>query len=154
MNENIHFMSRTCEWATPPNFFQALDKEFSFTLDPCCTAENAKCKKHYTRAEDGLVQSWQGETVFMNPPYGREIGIWMRKAAEESTKGSTVVCLVPARTDTEWWHNYAMKAAEIRFVKGRIKFNGHKNSAPFPSAVVIFKTVNSNGLQTRAVTQM
>lgn len=118
--------------------FASLNEEFGFTLDPCATRENAKCEKFYTQRDNGLIQLWTDERVFMNPPYGTEIKAWMRKAYLESQKGATVVCLVPARTDTEWWHRYAAKG-EIRFLKGRIKFNGCENSAPFPSAVVIFK---------------
>jgi phage N-6-adenine-methyltransferase len=135
----IHFSSATCEWPTPQAFFDELDDEFRFTLDPCSTDENAKCARHFTVKENGLVQSWQNETVYMNPPYGREIGAWMEKALHESTKGATVVCLVPARTDTRWWHDFAMQG-EIRFVRGRIKFEGASSSAPFPSAVVIFRS--------------
>ena len=135
---NVHFSSATPEWSTPPNIFEALDQEFSFSLDPCCTHDNAKCKKHFTLDEDGLQQDWSGETVFMNPPYGREISSWMRKAFEESQRGAAVVCLVPSRTDTDWWHRYAMRG-EIRLFRGRLKFGGHQNSAPFPSAVVVFR---------------
>jgi len=134
----VHFSSASNEWMTPQDFFDLLNDEFQFTLDPCSTHENAKCKKHYTLAEDGLSKSWAGETVFMNPPYGREIGKWMKKAYLESLKGATVVCLVPARTDTQWFHEYAMKGG-IRFIKGRLKFGGHKNSAPFPSMVVVLE---------------
>jgi site-specific DNA-methyltransferase (adenine-specific) len=136
---NVHFSSKTPEWYTPAEFFQRLNAEFNFTLDPCSTHENAKCEKHFTKEDNGLAQSWQGETVFMNPPYGREIGDWMRKAYESCTKdGATVVCLVPARTCTAWWHDFAMKG-EVRFVRGRLKFGGSADSAPFPSAVVVFR---------------
>ena len=114
----------------------------NFTLDPCSTHANAKCPKHYTIAENGLAQSWQGERVFMNPPYGRVIGDWMKKAYEESKGSALVVCLVPARTDTAWWHDYAAKG-EIHFVRGRLKFGGQKNSAPFPSAVITFRPQNT-----------
>lgn len=137
---NVHFSSETDEWPTPQWLFDALDKEFGFTLDPCSNHENAKCKKHFTREDDGLRQDWSKETVFMNPPYGRDIAGWMRKAYSEALKGATVVCLVPSRTDTEWWHRYAMKG-EIRFFKGRLKFGNAENSAPFPSAVVVFRPV-------------
>lgn len=119
-------------------FFDNLDREFHFNLDVCATDANTKCTDHFTRAQDGLSQSWGGHTCWMNPPYGRTIGVWVKKAYEESLGGTTVVCLVPARTDTKWWHEYCMKG-EIRFVRGRLKFGGCKNSAPFPSAVVIFK---------------
>ena len=96
----VHFASRTDEWATPLDLFEHLNKQFRFTLDPCSTHENAKCRRHFTRAEDGLIQDWSREVVFMNPPYGREIGHWMRKAYESARLGATVVCLVPARTHT------------------------------------------------------
>lgn len=120
--------------------FKELDKDFKFNLDPCCTHENAKCARHFTIEENGLIQPWDGSRVFMNPPYGREIKDWMKKAYEESLRGALVVCLVPARTDTAWWHDYAIKG-EVRFLRGRLKFGGHINSAPFPSAVVIFTPV-------------
>lgn len=141
---SVHFKSETPEWATPQAFFDKLNAEFHFTLDPCCTHENAKCVKHYTQAEDGLNQDWSGEIVFMNPPYGREIGKWVIKARKESSKwkSAVVVCLVPARTDTAWWHDNIESfryVYEVRFIRGRLKFGGHKNSAPFPSAVIIFK---------------
>ena len=138
MSDNIHFSSATNEWETPNFLFDELDREFNFTLDPCATAKNAKCKHFYTKADDGLSRSWKNETVFMNPPYGREIKKWMEKAYMESSKQTTVVCLVPARTDTQWWHDYALQG-EIRFLKGRLKFNGYKNSAPFPSAIVVLR---------------
>jgi len=118
--------------------FAELDAEFGFTLDPCCSHETALCEKHFTPEEDGLAQDWSGDVVFMNPPYGREIGKWVRKAWEDSQRGATVVCLIPARTDTSYWHDYVMRG-EIRFLRGRLRFGGHTNSAPFPSAVVIFR---------------
>lgn len=126
------------DWETPPEVFEPLDAEFHFTLDVCATAENAKCARYFTEEEDGLKQDWDG-VCWMNPPYGREILGWMKKAVEESRKGATVVCLVPSRTDTRWWHEYAMQADEIRYVKGRIRFVGAKDPAPFPSAVVVFR---------------
>ena len=141
MNTSVHFMSQTNEWVTPKETYDALHREFGFTLDPCCTHQNAKCPRYFTAEVDGLSQFWGGETVFMNPPYGREIIRWMRKARESSLVGATVVCLVPARTDTKWWHSFAMKG-EIRFIKGRLKFDGAKNSAPFPSAIVVFRPEN------------
>ena len=140
MNTALMFSSETDLWATPQNFFDELDKEFHFTLDPCATPENAKCKKYYTVKEDGLKQDWQGETVFCNPPYGKAIKNWVKKCYEESRKPNTkVVMLIPVRTDTKYFHEYIYKKAkEIRFVKGRLKFGCSKNSAPFPSMVVIF----------------
>ena len=142
MNLDLMFSSEDMTWATPQDFFDKLDKEFHFTLDPCCVPETAKCDTYFTPKEDGLKQSWQGHTVFMNPPYGRAIGNWLKKAYEGSLRQNTkVVCLIPSRTDTKYWHDYCMKASEIRFVKGRLKFGDSKNSAPFPSAIVVF---NSN----------
>ncbi len=133
----VHFSSKTDLYATPQDFYAALNDEFGFEVDVCALPSNAKCKKYYTPEQDGLKQDWEG-VCWMNPPYGREIGKWMEKAYNSSLNGATVVCLVPSRTDTRWWHKYAMKG-EIRFIKGRLKFGGAKNSAPFPSAVVIFR---------------
>lgn len=128
--------SNTDMWATPQDFFNKLNAEFNFQCDVCAIDDNAKCDKYYSPEEDGLQQEWQG-VCWMNPPYGRVIGEWVKKAYESSLNGATVVCLLPARTDTKWWHEYCMKG-EIRLVKGRLKFGDGKNSAPFPSAVVIF----------------
>lgn len=137
----VHFSSQTDNWATPRSLFDTLNSEFGFNLDPCSSHENAKCKRHFTKEDDGLAQSWDGDRVFMNPPYGRTIGKWMRKAFESSLRGSLVVCLVPARTDTNWWHDYAMKG-EIRLIKGRLKFGDAIANAPFPSAIVVFRPTN------------
>lgn len=134
---NIHFSSATDLWATPQDFFDKLNAEFNFDLDVCATPENAKCARYFTEDDDGLAQEWKG-VCWMNPPYGRTIGGWMKKAYETAKQGGIVVCLVPARTDTAWWHNYAIHG-EITFIRGRLKFGGSKNSAPFPSAVVVFK---------------
>jgi len=133
------FSSKTPEWGTPQEFFDALNKEFHFTLDPCATKENAKCRRFYTVKDDGLSKPWTGR-VFMNPPYGRGINAWVKKAYESATGGGAevVVCLLPSRTDTAWFWDYCMKG-EIRFIRGRLKFGDGKNSAPFPSAVVIFR---------------
>jgi len=140
MNTAVMFSSKTDEWSTPQDFFDELNKEFNFTLDPCATPENAKCEKYYTREDDGLKQDWSGETVFCNPPYGKVIKNWVKKCYEESRKpNTTVVMLIPARTDTAWFHDYIYhKAKEIRFIRGRLKFGDAKNSAPFPSMVVVF----------------
>ena len=140
-NIELFFSSKTNQWSTPNELFNTLNKEFQFTLDPCATKENAKCKKYYTKKENGLIQDWSNEIVFMNPPYGREIKHWIQKAYEESLKGAIVVCLVPARTDTIYWHNYCLKG-KVRFIKGRLKFGNSKNSAPFPSAIVVFTQKN------------
>ena len=141
MNNDLMFSSKTCEWATPQDFFDRLNAEFKFTLDPCASAENHKCDKYYTKSEDGLIQDWSGETVFCNPPYGREIGRWVCKCFREVFYGKCpcVVMLLPARTDTRWFHDYIYNKAEIRFIPGRLKFNSQKNSAPFPSMVVVFQ---------------
>jgi phage N-6-adenine-methyltransferase len=120
------------DWETPPDFFAALDAEFGFTLDVCATAENAKCLRYLSPEDDGLAIDWESDVCWMNPPYGAEIPMWMAKAWEASRYGATVVCLVPARTDTRWWHNYAEKASERRFVKGRLRFVGARFNAPFP----------------------
>lgn len=130
------FTSNTDMWATPQEFFDKLKNEFDFEVDVCAVPENAKCERYYSPDMDGLKQKWEG-TCWMNPPYGRIIGEWVKKAYESSLDGATVVCLLPARTDTKWWHDYCMKG-EIRLVRGRLKFGGSANSAPFPSAVVIF----------------
>ena len=134
------FSSKSNEWDTPQDFYDKLNQEFSFDLDPCSTHSNAKTQMHYTQEEDGLKQDWGGHAVFMNPPYGRDICKWVQKAYEESLKpNTTVVCLIPARTDTSYWHDYIFgKAQDIRFIRGRLKFGDSKNAAPFPSAVVVF----------------
>lgn len=124
-------------WATPQWLFDALNKEFGFTLDPCSDGTNAKCPKFYTPRENGLLRDWGTETVFMNPPYS-EVDEWMRKAYGAAQEGATVVCLVPARTDTRWWHEYVMKG-EVRLIRGRLKFGNAENSAPFPSAIAVFR---------------
>ena len=140
MNNELMFSSKTDLWSTPNDFFDKLNDEFHFTLDPCSTHENAKCYKHFTEEENGLLQDWGNEVVFCNPPYGRQIKYWVKKAYEESQKDNTnIVMLIPARTDTIYFHEYIYHKAEIRFIKGRLKFGNAKNSAPFPSMVVIFK---------------
>lgn len=137
MNNEVMFSSRADDWETPQWLFDQLNAEFGFTLDVCATPDNAKCERYYTKAEDGLAQDWSG-VCWMNPPYGREIGRWIEKAYESSLGGVTVVCLLPSRTDTKWWHEYVMRG-EVLFLRGRLKFGGSKNSAPFPSAVVVFR---------------
>jgi site-specific DNA-methyltransferase (adenine-specific) len=142
------YSSRSEEWETPEQLFSQLDREFRFTLDPCATAKNAKCARFFSKEEDGLLQDWASERVFMNPPYGRRIGEWMQKAIQEADKGALVVCLVHARTDTKWWHAHVQGFAdEVRFVKGRIRFQnttGKTSCAPFPSAVVIYRAQGSS----------
>ena len=150
MNTELMFSTKSNEWETPKEFFNLLDAEFHFTLDPCATDENHKCDKYYTIKDDGLSKSWKGETVFMNPPYGRIISKWIKKAYEESLQdNTTVVCLIPARTDTKFTHLYCSKG-EIRFLQGRIKFTNKLIStpkpqpAPFPSMIVIFGKKSKN----------
>jgi phage N-6-adenine-methyltransferase len=139
---NVHFSMQSNEWTTPQYLYDELNKEFGFTLDPCCSKQSAKCDNYYTKEDDGLIQDWSKDIVFMNPPYGREIAVWIEKAYKESLRGAAVVCLIPARTDTKYWHKFIFPYAEIRFIKGRLKFGGNQKgsgSAPFPSAIVIFK---------------
>lgn len=134
----VHYSSKTDEWETPIDLFEDLDKEFGFTLDVCAIPHNTKCNKFYSPDDDGLTQNWSG-VCWMNPPYGRSIDKWMSKAVDSAKAGATVVCLVPARTDTAWWHDYATQAQEIRFVRGRLRFGGGDANAPFPSAIVVFR---------------
>lgn len=158
MNQ-ILLSSNNMDWETPQDFFDKLDEEFNFTLDPCCTLSTAKCKGCITKEGlfdrdnkilmqkgNGLNLPWHSfsDSIFINPPYGREIGQWIKKAYEESLKGCVCVCLIPARTDTAYWHDYCMKG-EIRFIRGRLKFKGKNkqgewvnNSATFPSSIIIF----------------
>lgn len=135
---NVHFSSKTDMWATPQDFFDKYNNIYQFETDVCASRENAKCAKYYTKEQNGLAQEWTGK-CWMNPPYGREIKDWIKKAYESSINGATVVCLVPARTDTSWWHDYCIKG-QIEFIRGRLKFGGSQNSAPFPSAVVVFNS--------------
>jgi site-specific DNA-methyltransferase (adenine-specific) len=138
-NIDVMYSSKSNEWATPQDFFDKLNAEFQFNLDPCATDENHKCNKYFTRETDGLSQNWRGYRVFCNPPYS-DIGKWVEKAFREGHKDNTiVVMLIPARTDTKYFHDYILHRSEIRFVKGRLKFGEGKNSAPFPSMVVIFR---------------
>lgn len=139
MINNGLMSSKTDEWATPQAFFDELNKEFNFTLDPCATHENAKCPRYFTKEENGLLQSWKGERVFCNPPYGKQIGEWVKKCAEEAEAGALVVMLIPARTDTKYFHDYIYQKAETRFIKGRLKFNDCGKPAPFPSMVVVMR---------------
>jgi phage N-6-adenine-methyltransferase len=131
--------SKTDLWATPQHFFDEWNSIYNFELDVCANEENKKCVRYFNEEQNGLVQDWGGSRVWCNPPYGRQIGFWVKKAYEESLKGSLVVMLLPSRTDTKWWHEYVIdKQAEVVFIKGRLKFGDSKNSAPFPSAIAIF----------------
>ncbi len=143
MNE-VHFSSKSIMWETPQDFFDLLNKKYHFNTDVCAIQENAKCKQYYTPEINGLKQSWKG-TCWMNPPYGRNQTIkWVEKAYIESKRGCLVVALLPARTDTRWFHQYIYKkkGVSIEFVKGRLKFGGSKNAAPFPSMIVVFGKPN------------
>jgi phage N-6-adenine-methyltransferase len=136
MTSKVHYMSQRQDWETPQYLFDGLNAEFGFDRDVCATPENAKCREFFSPDDDALAQRWDG-VCWMNPPYGRGIERWMKKAFRSAQDGATVVCLVPARTDTKWWHQYARRG-EVRFLRGRLKFGCAKNSAPFPSAIVIF----------------
>jgi site-specific DNA-methyltransferase (adenine-specific) len=134
------YSSRSEEWSTPPDFFRLLNEEFDFTLDPCATATNAKCKKFFTKQHNGLLQDWGTEIVFCNPPYGKQMCAWACKCHDAALNGATVVMLAHSRTDTRWFHDWVyQRAAEIRFVRGRLRFGDGKQSAPFPSLVAIFR---------------
>ncbi len=146
-NLKVMYSSLDSEWETPQDLFNSLNKEFNFTLDVCASKHNNKCDKFFSREDDGLMQNWGGNVCFMNPPYGKQIYNWVEKAFLESKKENTiVVALIPARTDTRWWHSFCINQ-EIRFIKGRLKFGnvdkslirGSSGSAPFPSAIVIFR---------------
>jgi len=138
---DVLFSHKSDEWTTPQNMFDKLNQKYNFTLDPASDGTNNKCAKHYTIKENGLAQSWKGETVFINPPYSKTYD-WVCKAYHEVISGNTtVVMLLPARTDTKWFHEFCMDPVlvkSISFIKGRLKFGGQKNSAPFPSMVVEF----------------
>jgi phage N-6-adenine-methyltransferase len=146
----VHFSSETDMWATPNDFYEKLNAVFRFETDVCANSENAKCDRFFTPEQDGLAQEWRG-VCWMNPPYGRRIGAWIQKAHESAKKnGATVVCLLPARVDTRWWHEHCAKG-EVYFVKGRLKFGNAKNSAPFPCAVVVFRpSVLDSGIEVAA----
>jgi phage N-6-adenine-methyltransferase len=148
---NYFFSSRSDEWSTPQSLFDLLDAEFRFTLDPCATAENAKAAQFFTREQDGLRQRWAG-SVFMNPPYGRQIGKWLGKAYRERAHCAVIVCLIPARTDTKYWHEFVMHAAELRFLRGRVRYGDAPHCAPFPSVVVVFRRGRDGPPQVRTIT--
>ena len=141
------YSSNTDNWATPQAFFDMLDKHFHFELDVCASEDNHKCLNYFDKTDNGLEKNWS-KVNWLNPPYGKVIGDWIKKAYEESKKGCTVVCLVPARTDTKWFHNYCFNYGEVIFIKGRLKFGNSNNSAPFPSALVIFGGGNEGTYRT------
>lgn len=144
MNKDVMFSSKSEEWSTPQWLYDELNEFHRFTLDPCATKENAKCVKFYTKEDDGLSKDWGGERVFCNPPYGRKIAKWVKKCSEEAKKKNTLcVALLPARTDTAWFHDYIYNNddARILFLRGRLKFGNSINSAPFPSMIVTFGNI-------------
>lgn len=147
MNEQTRqtlFSSATDEWATPRGLLEVIRQEYPITLDVCANADNAVCANYYGKEADGLAQPWRG-VCWMNPPYGRGIGAWIAKAARSAREGATVICLLPSRTDTAWWHDYCEPVlrgrtpGEVVFLRGRLKFGGCPNPAPFPSVIVVFK---------------
>jgi phage N-6-adenine-methyltransferase len=140
------FSSRRQDWATPQHLYDELTEEFRFTLDPCATRDNAKCERYFTPDDDGLSQDWAKHRVWCNPPYN-ELYARLRKGDESSRRGALVVFLIPARTDTRAWHEHVMHASEIRFIQGRLTFAGATNTAPFPSAIVIFRPPNVRPVQ-------
>ena len=131
--------SLTDEWATPQDLFNTLHSEFNFNLDVCADLNNHKVPKYFDKDMNGLIQDWGTHTCWMNPPYGRDIIKWVKKAAISARGGAVVVGLLPARTDTKWW-GYVMQASELRFIKGRLKFGNSKTAAPFPSVIAIWGT--------------
>ena len=133
-----YFLSSSIEWGTPVEIFNPLDAQYHFTLDVCASAANAKVPRYFSAAQDGLAQDWGQEVCWMNPPYGPQLAAWMRKAYESAQGGATVVCFLPARTCTRWWHTYAMRG-EYTFLKGRTRFEGAASGAPFPSVIVVFR---------------
>lgn len=140
INEGM-FTSNRLDWATPQGYFDLVAQEFAFTLDAAASPHNTKVPDaYYTEDEDALTLPWEG-VVWCNPPYGRGIGHWVQKGYKESQRGSVVVMLIPARTDTSWWHEYVMRAAEVRLVKGRLVFGAGEatSNAPFPCALVVFR---------------
>ena len=143
INEGM-FTCNSIEWGTPQKLFDELNKEFNFTLDPCANESNHKCDKYFTKEDDGLSKSWERETVFVNPPYGRDLPKWVEKCYNEHIEHNiTVVMLIPARTDTSYFHDYIYNYSEIRFIRGRLKFNDGKNPAPFPSMIVVYRARNT-----------
>lgn len=147
-NTAVHFSAETDLWSTPQWLFDQLNAQYGFQTDVCALPENAKCARYFTPEENGLVKEWRG-SCWMNPPYGREIAKWIKKASESARGGATVVSLIPARTETRWWHEYIWdgtkhrprEGVEVQFLIGRLKFGTAKHNAPFPNAIVIFRPV-------------
>jgi site-specific DNA-methyltransferase (adenine-specific) len=135
MNQSVHFSSDKLDWATPDELWQRLDNIYRFDLDAAASAENARCSRYFDQRADGLTQSWADARVWCNPPYGRSIGDWTSKASAEASRAAFIVMLVPARTDTRWWHD-AIGSARVEYLRGRLRFKGAPASAPFPSALL------------------
>lgn len=141
--------SKGCEqkdkWETPIYIFDELNDIYNFTLDPCCEIHTAKCNKFYTEEDNGLIQEWSNEIVFVNPPYSRgNIDKWMEKCYNESSKGVTIVALIPVSTSSKWFHNYVWNKSELIFYKGRLRFNGAKFTAPFSNCLAIYNGKEKN----------
>ena len=137
-NAHVTKSSLRHDWTTPARLFDVLNREFGFTLDVAASAENALCQRYFTVEQNGLAQQWSSETCWMNPPYGPDLPRWMRKAWESARLGATVVCLVPARTHAKWFHAYCPQA-EVRFLRGRLRFANAEHEAPFAQLVIIFR---------------
>lgn len=137
------FESTKQDWETPAELFKGLDDEFHFTLDAAASAKNTKVPRAYfSKSRDGLRQDWGQHLVWINPPYGdrgRPISAWVRKAYEASLSGATVVLLIPARTNTNWFHSFCLAKAEVRFLRGRPKFSGTKHGLPQPLCLIVFR---------------
>jgi len=138
-NKDALFTSNSTEWETPQWLFNELNARYNFTLDACASKKNAKCERYFSKENNCLFKDWGTNRVFMNPPYGKDIYWFVKKAYDAAMKGAIVVALLPSRTDTKWWHEFCIKAERIFFIKGRLKFGDSKNSAPFPSAIVVFR---------------
>lgn len=148
MLNNSLYSSDKMDWGTPTKLFQELNHEFVFTLDAAASDQNTKCKHYFTESSDGLNQDWGNHnSIFLNPPYGRAIPKWVEKAYNESLKpNTTIVCLIPVRSDTKWWHNFVMKSSEIRLMNRRLTFEGANNKAPFPACIVVFSGLHNGSL--------
>lgn len=137
--DKVLFSHKSCEWETPKDLFEGLNKQYDFNLDVCATKENAKCACFFDKKDDGLIKEWKRKRIWCNPPYGNEISKWVKKAYDSRFDNEIIVMLLPARTDTRWFHEYIYNKAEVVFLKGRLKFGNSKNSAPFPSMIVVFR---------------
>lgn len=149
MKGSVHFSSRSSDWATPQYLFDEFNERFKFEIDVCATADNAKCANFFSPEQNGLEQNWAPFTCWCNPPYGRQIRYWVEKAQQSAQDGALVVCLIPARTDTSYWHDFIFPFAKVEFLRGRVKFGNAKHGAPFPSAVVVFQPTDLDAIMAR-----